>query len=89
MTAEDKKDARSSAKLIFIVLAVVVLAFIAYALLNQPDRRTTGQKIGDAIDEIDEGVRDASRELEDRNAGEKLGDAIKDLGDDIKDRSRD
>lgn len=69
----------------YVVVAVVVLAIIAgYYLLNTPDRRTPGDKIGDAASELSNGVDKASRELQDRTPGEKIGDAVKDAGDDIK-----
>jgi hypothetical protein len=52
---------------------VVFIAAIGMYVLNAPDRRSPGEKIGDAIDA-----------LGDRTAGEKLGDAAKDVGDDLK-----
>ncbi len=52
----------------FLVMAglVVFIAVIGIYVLNEPDRRSPGEKIGDAIDE-----------LGDRTAGEKLGDGLK------------
>lgn len=52
----------------FLVTAglVVVIGIVSYYVLNAPDRRSPGEKIGDAIDQ-----------LEDRTPGEKLSDAIK------------
>lgn len=44
-----------------------IAVFIGYSMLNAPDRRSAGEKIGDAIDE-----------LEDRTPGERISDAIKD-----------
>lgn len=67
------------------VAAVVVLVIVGgYYVLNMPDQRSTGDKIGDAVDALPNGVDKAARELEDRSPGEKLGDAVKDAGDDIK-----
>jgi len=70
----------------FILLAgvAVIIAIIGYNILNAPDRRDTGQKVSDAINELPNGVDKASRQLKDRTPGEKLSDAVKDKGDDIK-----
>ncbi len=62
----------------------VIVAIFGYTILNAPDKRSAGQKIGDAIDELPNGVEKASRQLEDRTPAEKLGDVAKDAGDDIK-----
>jgi hypothetical protein len=68
--------------LIFIV--IIVIGFVAYGALTMPDNRTAGQRIGDAVDALPQGVDKAARQLEDRTPGEKLGDAVKDAGEDIK-----
>ncbi len=61
------------------VLAVIlVLALVAYSILTMPDRRTTGDKISDAVHELPNGVDKAGRQLEDRTPGQKIGDTIKD-----------
>ena len=52
---------------------VVILAVIGFYVLNAPDNRSAGERVGDAIDQ-----------LGDRTPGEKLGDAVKDVGDDLK-----
>lgn len=62
------------------VLAVLLLVLVAIAAvfyLNQPDRRTPGQKIGDAVDALPRGPNAAAKQLEDRTKGQKLGDKIK------------
>lgn len=53
----------------FLVTAVlvVVIVTVGYYVLNAPDRRTPGEKIGDAVDE-----------LGDRTPGERISDVIKD-----------
>ena len=61
---------------------------MAYSLLNAPDRRTTGERIGDAVDALPQGVDKAARQLGDRTPGEKIGDAAKDVGQDIKNGTR-
>ncbi len=74
----------NSARGLLSVFVVVILAVIAWSVLVMPDQRTAGQKIGDAVDALPQGVDKAARQLEDRTPGEKLGDAVKDAGDDIK-----
>jgi len=49
--------------------------------LNAPDRRTPGEKVGDAIGQLDNGVDNAARELEDRTPAERGADAIRDATD--------
>lgn len=66
------------------IIILLVLAFVAYGVLTLPDKRTTGQRIGDAIDALPQGADKAAQQLEKRTPGEKLGDAIKDVGDDVK-----
>ena len=61
-----------------IVAVIVIVAILAYGLLTMPDQRSTGQKIGDAIDAIPQGADKAERQLEDRTPGQRLGDKIKD-----------
>jgi hypothetical protein len=71
-------------KYLVMVALALGLAVGGYYILNAPDQRSPGDKIGDAINELPNGVDKAVRELEDRTPGEKLGDAVKDAGDDIK-----
>lgn len=68
-------------KLIIALLVVLVLAGGAYAMLNAPDTRTTGEHIGDAIDNLDEGLDDAGRELKDSTPLERMQDGIEDATD--------
>lgn len=63
---------------------VVVIAIIGLLILTTPDTRSPGDKIGDAINELPNGVDKAARQLEDRTPAEKLGDAASDAGDDFK-----
>lgn len=69
-----------------ILALVIVIAFFAvvWGVLTMPDQRSTGDKVGDAIDALPQGVDKAARQLEDRTPGEKLGDAVKDAGEDIR-----
>lgn len=68
-------------KNILIVVIIAVLAVIVWGVLTMPDRRTTGEKLGDAVDELPNGIDNAARELEDRTPGERIGDAINDATD--------
>ncbi len=76
-----------SIKTILVFLIVIAIALVGYRALTMPDKRTTNEKIGDAVDAIGDGVDKAGRQLENRTPGEKIGDAVKDVGDDIKERS--
>jgi hypothetical protein len=75
---------QSLGKNILIVAAVMVIMIIGYSVLYAPDQRSGGQKIGDAIDELPNGVDKAARQLEDRTPADKLKDAANDAGDDVK-----
>lgn len=68
-------------KVIIAVVVVLVLALGAFAMLNAPDTRTTGEHIGDAIDNLDNGIDDAARELQDRTPAERMGDEFEDATD--------
>ena len=63
------------------VIAIVVIGGGAWAYMNQPDDRTASQHIGDAFNELDEGVDDAARELEDRTPLERAQDEYEDATD--------
>ena len=71
-------------KLLGLIL-IIVLAVGGYYLLTMPDSRTTTEKVGDAVHDLDKGPTQAARQLEDRTPGQKLGDKIKDAGDNVKD----
>jgi hypothetical protein len=74
----------SSGRNLLIAIVLLIAAVLVWGVLIMPDQRTTGQKIGDAVDALPQGVDKAGRQLESRTPGEKLGDAVKDTGDDIK-----
>lgn len=74
-------------KTLLTIVIVLVLGIVAWGILTMPDQRTTGQKIGDAVDTLPQGADKAVRQLKDRTPGEKLGDAVKDAGDDIKENT--
>jgi hypothetical protein len=67
-----------NSKGLLIFILVVALALGGYYFLTMPDTRTTSQKVGDAIHDLDKGPDKAARQLEDRTPGQKVGDQIKD-----------
>ncbi len=73
--------ADKNSKNITIVIIAVVVVIAAYMLMTAPDRRTPGEKIGDAIDSVSDGATKAGRELQDRTPAERVGDAIEDATD--------
>jgi hypothetical protein len=74
----------SLGKTILILCLIVVIVFIGYRVLNAPDKRSTQQKISDAIDELPEGRKKVARQLQNRTPADKLHDAAQDAGDDLK-----
>ena len=66
------------ARNVLAVIAIVLLAFLAYTALTMPDHRSATEKVGDAIHDLPQGVDKAGRQLESRTPGQKIGDAIKD-----------
>lgn len=68
----------NNTKIVLGVLLIAILLIVGWGILTMPDQRTAGQKIGDAVDALPQGVDKAARQLEDRTPGEKIGDAVKD-----------
>ena len=69
---------------ILVIIVVLIVGVLGYQLLTAPDHRSTGERIGDAVDALPEGPGKAIDELGDKTPGERVGDAVKDIGDDIK-----
>lgn len=67
----------------FLAITIVVLLVLAfgYAFLTMPDQRSTGERMGDAVSKLDEGVDDAARELEPRTPAERIKDDYEDATD--------
>ena len=61
---------------IYIICGVVLLVIVAVFLLNMPDNRSGGERIGDAVEALPGGVDKAGDQLKDRNPVEKAGDAV-------------
>ncbi len=70
-----------NSKTIIGILVVAIVVLLGFMVLNQPDQRSFGEKVGDAASSLEEGVDDAARELEDRTPAERIGDEIEDATD--------
>ncbi len=68
-------------KAIIGVVVLLVVVAVGYTMMTAPDQRSTGEKLGDAIGKLDNGVDDAARELEDRTPLERAKDEINDATD--------
>ncbi|MBM3618897.1 MAG: hypothetical protein FJX23_10210 [Alphaproteobacteria bacterium] len=73
-------------KVLFLSVAFLGLSFVAAC-----DEPTTGEKVDNAVEDLQEGrgVGEAAEELQDRTTGEKIGDAIEDAGQDVQDAAKD
>ena len=71
-------------KILIIGAFIVVIGIVSFYVLNAPDQRSPGDKIGDAVNELPNGVDKAARQLESRTPGQKLDDAAKDAGRDLR-----
>jgi hypothetical protein len=59
------------------LIVVALIAALAWSLATMPDRRSTGQRIGDAVDALPDGVDKAADQLGDRTPAERIGDSVK------------
>lgn len=73
-----------STKVVMIIAVIALLAIVAFAIMQAPDRRSTGERIGDAISNLGNGVEDASDAMKDQTPAQKLGNAVEDAGDKVK-----
>ncbi len=71
------KDTKS----ITIAAILIVVVIIGYLAMTTRENRSVGEKFGDAIEKMDDGVDNAARELKDRTPAEKVGDAVEDAVD--------
>lgn len=72
---------RKNTQIITTALAIVALGGVAWAALNTPDDRSVGEHVEDAVNDLDKGVDDAFRELEDRTPLERVDDSYNDATD--------
>ena len=80
--------ANSNSKTFVILALIVLVAIIAWAALSGPDKRSTGDRVSDAVEQLPNGVDNAAGELKDRTPGQKVGDAVEDAGEKIKEQTR-
>lgn len=70
-----------SMKNLILVIAVIAIGAGVYTVMTTREDRTLGQKIDAATDQLDNGVDNAARELQDRTPAERIKDDIKDATD--------
>lgn len=73
----------NNSRFIIGALILAVLAVVAFSVLNAPDTRTSGEKVGDAVTKLGDGqgLDDAARELQDRTPAQRISDGVKDATD--------
>ncbi len=71
---------QSSSKYVISALIIIIAGFVAYTVLNAPDKRNAAERLGDAVKELPNGVDKAADQLKDRSTAEKLGDAVDNIG---------
>ncbi len=74
----------SNNKTLMVVIVALLVAILGYFVLTTPEHKTVGQKIGDAVNELPNGVDKAARQLEDRSPADKIQDAAHDAKEDLK-----
>ena len=68
-----------------VVLVLIIAVFgIGYYINYQEEHKTPGERIGKAVEELGDGIKDSSREMQDRSVGEKMEDAIDDAKEEMK-----
>ncbi|MCH2546926.1 MAG: hypothetical protein MK052_04860 [Alphaproteobacteria bacterium] len=79
-TQLENTQRRSFINILFVLLAVFALTFVAAC-----DDPTPAERVEDAADEVGDGVEEAVEDMQDRSPAEKMGDAIEDTGEEIQD----
>ena len=67
-----------------LLLAIIVVAALAWAAMNMRDDRSAGERMGDAIEALPQGIDKAGNQLRDRTPAERVGDAVEDAGDNFR-----
>jgi len=75
-------------KPVYIVVIVALIALVAIVGMNMRHEPTAGERIGNAIDEMTDGMENAGEELQDRSPLEKMGDAVEDAGEEMQEKAR-
>ena len=73
-------DSNSATRVILALCVLLIVAFgAAYALTNGRDTRTTGDKVGDAINGLEsKGVGEATDRLGHQSPAQRIGNAVED-----------
>jgi len=64
-------------KWVVVVVVAAVIAIGAYSFLTAPDRRTTTERVGDAVRTLPDGADKAGQQLQDRTPSQRIGDAVR------------
>ena len=70
-------------KTVYLVVIVALIAIVAIVGLNMQREETPGERIGNAVDEMGDGMEDAAEEMQNRSPMEKVGDSIEDAGEEV------
>ena len=65
------------APVVILIVALVVIEIVCF--VNQPDRRTPSEKMGDAAQSFSDGVSDAVKNLGNRTPADKIRDKVKEF----------
>lgn len=64
-----------------IAILILIVLGVGYKVMTTPEHRTVGEKVDAAVEQLDNGVDNAARELKDRTPAERASDAVKDATD--------
>ena len=67
-----------------LIASIIVLGIAGYYWMHAPDRRTSGEKVGDAVRSLQQGTDKAAQQLESRTPAQKLSDSASEAGSDVK-----
>ncbi len=78
--------ANSSSRVLLTLALVIIIAVGVFYFINGKDHRTTGDKVGDAINTFSDtkSLGKATDQLGDRTPAQQTGDALERKGDEIK-----
>lgn len=69
------------ARILVVIIILIVVIIGASLFLNRTDGRTTGEKVGDAIDAVPVAVESAAAEISESSPLAKAGEALENAGD--------
>lgn len=65
--------------IIFLIIAAAAGGAFGYKMLNKPDERKAGDKLQDAMLELQKGMDNAAKQLGERTQGDEIKDATSNL----------